>query len=122
MKSISMIFFVSCCTLASQLVLKKGILNITMQQNIERFSVDFFLNVFRSPIIWGSFLLQGISYCLWMYVLSQHKLGVAIGLSGGFLYLMLPLFGWVVFGEKLTTYQWTGIVLISAGVYFVIIK
>lgn len=122
MQSIFMIFLVSCCTLASQLILKKEIVDITGQLKEWSFNTIFFIHVFKSPVIWFSFILQGASYCLWMYVLSKYKLGFVIGLSGAFLYIMLPLFGWLLFGERLTYLQWLGLVLISAGVFFMLAR
>jgi drug/metabolite transporter (DMT)-like permease len=44
---------------------------------------------------------------------------VAFAVSGSFFYLLMAAASWFLFGERLTSTQWIGLVLISAGVLMV---
>ena len=117
MKTILLIFTVSFCTIVSQLVLKKGVLNLPgVQAGTAGLDTSIWLAAVRSPLVWASLCLQGVGYGLWILVLSKEKLGVAFGLSGAFFYLLLAFLGWILFGERLSAFQWLGLTLITAGV------
>ena len=125
MKQIQMlllIFSVTLCTLVSQLILKYGITNISTEQNIQGSRIYFFFYAAKSPFVWTSILIQGIGFSLWMLVISKYKLGMAFGISGAFLYILLPLSSWILFGEKLSHIQWLGLFAIIIGIFLVTVK
>ena len=47
------------------------------------------------------------------------KLGVAFAISGAFFYFLMAAVTWLLYGERLTLWQWAGIALISTGVLMV---
>jgi drug/metabolite transporter (DMT)-like permease len=117
MKTILLIFIVSFCTVVSQLILKRGVRDLTaIPVSSGGLDISIWLTAARAPLIWASLCLQAVGYCLWILILSKEKLGVAFGLSGAFFYLLLAFFGWIVLGERLNAYQWLGLTLITVGV------
>ena len=57
-----------------------------------------------------------IGYAVWMVVISQEKLGVAVAVLGSGFYVLMALTAWFAFGEELTPLQWAGIAFITIGV------
>ncbi|MDP3286578.1 MAG: hypothetical protein Q8M56_19270 [Desulfobacterales bacterium] len=118
MKTTLMILIVSVSTAISQLLLKKGVIDMEIRQ------IDFssLLTAMRSPYIITAGLIQIFSYIVWLFVLAKAKLGYALGLSGAMLYIVLALLGWWLFDERMTSLQWVGLVSISFGIYCLVIK
>ncbi|MCP4349062.1 MAG: hypothetical protein GY795_26580 [Desulfobacterales bacterium] len=119
-KSILMILFVSTNTIISQLVLKKGLIDINAKASEHLFA--FILKAVTSPFVIMGIALQAIGYIVWMLVISKVKLGIAFAISGSFFYILLALSSWMFFGEKLTSLQWVGIFIMTIGVIFMTLK
>jgi drug/metabolite transporter (DMT)-like permease len=113
MKNIVLIFIVAASTAASQLLLKGGVMGL----DLSHFSIDLVMKIARSPFIIVSIILQLCVFAIWLVVISKTKLGYALGFSGAFLYLLIPLLSWLIYGELLTTLQWIGLFFISAGIF-----
>jgi drug/metabolite transporter (DMT)-like permease len=118
MKTTLMILMVSVSTAISQLLLKKGIIDLGIHQ-IEYSSL---LTALRSPYIITAGLIQIFSYIIWLFVLAKANLGYALGLSGAMFYIVLALLGWWLFGERMTPLQWVGLFSISFGVFCLTVK
>ena len=116
MKTILLILSESTATVISQLILKKGVGELS--------SASGFFDLARlaicSPLVILSLCLQGFSFFLWVAVLSKANLGYAFGISGAFFYILLPLLSWLILGERLGQVQWGGFVLITLGVVCVV--
>lgn len=115
LRDILMILFTTCMTLGGQFLLKHGVVRIAALTP-KPAGIDWLMAVAASPAVWGAVLLQGIGFVVWIVVISRVKLGMAFAIAGAFLYIMMAMGGWFLYGERLTPLQWTGIVLISAGV------
>lgn len=115
MKSVFMILLVSSVTIMSQLLLKKGVNIITERRGYGN-AWAFLLQAAFSPYVLSALALQVAGYVVWIFVISRLKLGVAFAISGAFFYILLALSGWYFFNEKLTVFQWTGILLITTGI------
>ena len=113
MKTIFLIFIVSASTAASQLLLKRGVMGL----DLSHFSIDLVMKIIRSPFIIVSIILQLCCFAIWLVVISKTTLGYALGFSGAFLYLLIPLLSRLIYGEWLTTLQWIGLFFISAGIF-----
>ncbi|MFA7402989.1 MAG: hypothetical protein WC007_03280 [Pelobacteraceae bacterium] len=113
MRTILLIFVVSATTVISQLILKKGVATFDAGHATP---FQFVTMALTSPYVLASVALQGISFLLWVLVLSRANLGYAFGFSGAFFYLILPLLSWWLYGERLSMLQWGGLLLISLGV------
>jgi multidrug transporter EmrE-like cation transporter len=101
-------------TLGSQLLLKKAI--VIIGPLLQDGKIAFLIAAFTSPYVWTAISMQGLGFVLWMIVLTKLKLGIAFALSGAFFYLLIALSTWYIYGEKLTSQQWGGLMLISTGV------
>lgn len=119
MKTILLIFIVSATTVVSQLILKKG---VTAFATTPATPIQLATMALTSPYVLLSLALQGISFLLWVLVLSRSNLGYAFGFSGAFFYLILPLLSWWLYGERLSPLQWGGLLLISLGVLCLQVK
>jgi len=117
-KSILMILFVTINTLASQLLLKKGVFNITAQDAFIK-GWAFLFKAFTSPFIILAICLQGVGYTVWILVVSKVKLGIAFPISGAFFYILLAVASRLLFHERLTSLQWIGIIVLTVGVLMI---
>ena len=113
MKTILLIFLFSTVTVVSQLILKKGVMGLASHWANPALLAK---EAFTSPYVLVSLTLQGMNFLLWVVVLSRVNLGYAIGFAGAFLYLVLPLLSWWLYGERLSPLQWGGLLLITLGI------
>ena len=100
--------------IGAQLLLKRGVGHLG---SIARDNwMIFLVQAAISPWVWFALALQVFGYLIWIYIISQEKLGVAFALSASFFYLILAFLSWLLYDEHLTVVQWSGLFLISAGV------
>lgn len=110
-----MILLVSFATLASQLLLKKGVADIASLGGLPMGPM-FLAKALQSPYVIAALVLQAAGYLVWILVVSRVKLGYAFAVSGAFFYILLAAAGVLLFQEKMTPLQWFGVLLITAGV------
>lgn len=113
MKTILLIFIIAIITAVSLLILKKGVMGLALHRANPALLVKAALT---SPYVLVCIALMGMNFLLWIVVLSRANLGYAFGFAGAFLYLILPLLTWWLYGERLSPLQWGGLVLITLGV------
>jgi drug/metabolite transporter (DMT)-like permease len=113
-----LVLIVTLVTIGSQLILKRGIGEISTVLRQEG-AVAFVWAAATSPIVLAALLLQGIGYVVWWFVVSQERLSVAFAISGSFFYLVMAGASWLLYGERLNIQQWIGLCLITAGVLMV---
>ena len=118
MRDVLMILFVTCSTLGSQLLLKDSVVRIARRTPVLT-GLDWLFAVLSSPTLWIAVVIQGIGFLVWLVVVSRVKLGMAFAISGAFFYILMALLSWQLYGERLAPLQWTGIVLVSAGVLMI---
>lgn len=118
MRELLMILFVTCSTLSSQLLIKSTSLAIAARTPVPR-GIAWLLAIATSPKIWCAVAIQGLGFIVWIVVISRMKLGPAFAISGALFYLLLAAVSWALYGERLTAWQWFGIVLVSAGVVLI---
>ena len=70
-----------------------------------------------SPLTWAGILLHTFNFFLWIGILSQIDLGLAVPL-GSTVYVIVPVLALVLLHEKLTLFKCAGIFLIIAGILF----
>lgn len=109
------ILFTTCCTLGTQLMLK-GVVMAIARRTPAPTGLDWLWAVALSPSVWLAVLIQGIGFGIWVWVISRMKLGPAFAISGALFYTLLASASWALYGERLSGWQWAGIVLVSAGV------
>ncbi len=121
MKNILLILIFSMNTIASQLILKKGILTVSSIYSSDDV-IKYLLKVLQSPFTISAIFLQGIGYMVWILVLSRLKLGLAFAISGSFFYILLAIASWIIYKEKLNSIQWVGLIMITGGVLCMTLK
>lgn len=117
-RELLMILFVTCTTLSGQLLLKHSVMRIATQVPVPR-GIDWLLAAFTSPGVWAAIVIQGVGFVVWVVVISRVKLGLAFALAGAFLYVLMALVSWQLYGERLAPLQWAGIALVSVGVLMI---
>ena len=117
-REILMILFVTCSTLGSQLLIKHAVAQLALRTP-PLSGMPWLLAAVLSPTVIAAIAVQGIGFLVWVVVVSRVKLGVAFAISGAFFYILMALATWLLYGERLTPWQWAGIALISAGVLMV---
>lgn len=117
-REILMILFVTCSTLGSQLLIKRAVGQLATRTPVPT-GIDWLLAAMLSPTVILAIAVQGIGFIVWVVVVSRVKLGVAFAISGGSFYLLMAAATWLLYGERLSPWQWGGIALISVGVLMV---
>lgn len=117
-REILMILFVTCSTLGSQLLIKHAVTQLATRTPAPT-GLSWMLAALSSPTVIAAVLVQGVGFIVWVVVVSRVKLGVAFAISGAFFYVLVAVASWQLYGERLTSGQWIGIVLISVGVMMV---
>ena len=80
----------------------------------------FLSSLLVTPYFWAALAIYGATTVLWVFVLSRVPLSSAmpfVALS----FVIIPIIGVVVLGEKLNFLYWFGVALIVAGVYTTVI-
>ena len=113
-----LILAVTINTAASHALLKRGLAGAVTPSGAAE-AARLILQCAHSPLVWCSLALQGLSYALWILVLSKERMAVAAALSGSSFYLLMAGIGWTLFNEQLSTSQIAGIVFITIGAILV---
>ncbi len=118
LRDILMILFTTCTTLGGQILLKRGVVEIAARVP-KPTGLDWLMAVASSPAVWAAIFIQGVGFVVWIVVVSRVKLGMAFAIAGAFLYILMAVLGWTLYGERLAPLQWAGILLVSAGVLMI---
>lgn len=110
-----LLVLVSFNTIASQLLLKRGVMELGGVKTPADLP-KFMMVAVTSPWIALSVCLQIAGYLMWFLVVTREKLGIAVAFSGASFYIFMALSAWYFYGETLTILQCLGIGLIIAGV------
>ena len=103
-----------------QLFMKKGMNEVGVITFKDIFSSRFFSIVFQKYVFIGiSFYMIG--NVLWLVALSMAEVSYIYPLVGTG-YLLTAILAWILFGEALTIMRILGIILITFGAYFIVIK
>ena len=102
-------------TVLSQLLFKQGMLVLG--------GINFsFSNIFslvistlKNPFLFTGLVFYGISFLLWLLVLSKMKLSIAYPITS-LNFVLAIIASYYLFGERLSPGQYFGIVLITLGV------
>ncbi|MDR7194154.1 hypothetical protein [Luteimonas terrae] len=114
-REILMIVFVTCSTLGSQLLVKRAVTQIAQREPVPQ-GLQWLITACLSPEVIAAIAIQGLGFLTWVVVVSRVKLGVAFAISGSFFYLLIALSSWWLYGERLASLQWVGLMLVSVGV------
>jgi len=109
------LFFAVITAVISQLLFKKG----ASSMNLVNFHLDqfyyFFISILKNPSILFGLISYGVSFILWIVVLSRMKLSIAYPITS-MNFVLVILASYYFFGEKISFIQIGGIILILVGV------
>lgn len=71
-----------------------------------------------NPVVISGVVLYGISFMLYVYLLSKYELGYIIPLTTAFVYLIIFAASYFIFDEVFTLLKVLGIALILGGLVF----
>ena len=105
-----------------QVLLKLGVNQIGTfsAKGIEEALQIVFLAI-KNPYIIGACTLMTSSFFLWMAILSWFKLSLALPLTA-ITYIIVAVLSYFMLDEKLALLNYFGIVLVTAGVFFLVYK
>jgi len=83
---------------------------------------DHKLHFNANPYSIAGILLYGISFLLYIYLISTYDLGYIIPLAAAFVYVLIFFGSYLVFHEVFTTTKIIGIALILGGIIFLNLK
>lgn len=69
-------------------------------------------------IVFLGVLLYGVSFLLYVYLISRFELGYVIPVTAAFVYLLVFAASFFIFKETFTAVKVIGILLILAGLFF----
>ena len=96
--------------------MKKGMAGMEIGGVAELFGR--FPHMLSNPWLWGAVLAYGMSFVLWLAVLSKTPVSVAFPfLSIG--YVIVAVGGYLFFGERISAAQICGLCAICAGVVLI---
>lgn len=100
----------------SQLLFKQGVSALGEL----KFSISGIIlvleNIFKSPFLLSGLFFYGVSFILWLFVLSKIKLSVAYPITS-LNFVLVIIASYYFFGERLSLFQCAGILLIIAGIF-----
>jgi multidrug transporter EmrE-like cation transporter len=101
----------SACMCFGQILFKMA----SLQQPQDSFS---FTKLLLSPWFLGAVTLYGLTTFLWVYILARMPLSVAypFSLIGA---ALVPMAGYLLFGEPLAPRFWIGLGLVLSGLYVI---
>jgi drug/metabolite transporter (DMT)-like permease len=89
---------------AAQLLMKKGIHCLFDWTNPQ------------ALLFWTGLLIYISNFFLWMFILSQTDLSIALPLASAS-YILIPIAAVIFLHEFVSPLRWLGLVLIMAGIY-----
>ena len=118
LKIFFLIVFTDILDSAAQLFMKKGLVATGVGSVHLSNAVDFLLQNAASPMVWAGLLFYALTFFIWIVVLCQVDLSIALPL-GSTSYILIPLIAIFFLRESVSPLRWVGIFLIISGIHFV---
>jgi multidrug transporter EmrE-like cation transporter len=109
----------------SILILVENLLAVTAQLSLRRgaaqfegapLTVSILLAPFTNPYIFSGLVLHGLSFFLYIFILSRLRLNVLYPVATGLSIVLITITSVLLLGEALTTGQAVGIAAIAGGI------
>lgn len=102
----------------AQLLMKKGLVRIGIDNinfgNIAEFSA----RNMASPLVWLGIFVFVLNFFVWIVILSRVDLSIAMPV-GSTSYIFVPIAAMIFLHEHVSVLRWAGIILIAMGIHFV---
>lgn len=122
-EKMNVLFIVGICVILGvfgQLLIKKG-MNYIGQTSINELLTKKLFTILFNRYVFTGLILYSVASLLWFVVLSKADLSFAYPLlSLG--YILLAILSWYFLGETLTIYRISGIILVTIGVFLILLK
>ena len=82
----------------------------------------FGLEMFTNKFVWIGAILYVSAFWLWVRIINQMEISVAVPIFTGVIYVFTLIFAWYFFKEQMTTFKFLGTFLILLGIIFLIKK
>lgn len=107
---------------AAQLSLKKGALALSVADLSVASLGGLIFKVFQNIYLFLGLLCFGLSFFLWVIVLSRMKLGAAYATSLAITLALVILTSFLLFKEQMSLWQWVGLVFVIIGIFLLLWK
>lgn len=104
-----------CANVVAQLFLRKGMMNI----EINSLSLSKLLEVLSSLYVWMGLFFYGISFVLYLYILTKFEVSYIYPIIMSIGFVLLLIFSVLLFGEAFTLKKVLGILIIAAGIIII---
>ena len=107
------------------LIVVENVLAVAAQLSLRRGASTFaesplaasiLLEPFRNPYIFAGLVLQGLSFYVYIFILSKLRLNVLYPIATGLTIVLITVLSVVLLGERLTVSQSIGILAIAGGI------
>ena len=106
-------------TVTAQLLIKKGVLSLgNLNFSIPNL-VGLAPRIIQNFWLLGGLFLFGVSFLLWLFIISKLKLSIAYPISTSLSFGLITISSWFLFREQLSWLQFIGIVIIIIGIFLV---
>jgi len=112
-----LLFIETCLVVAAQLVLRQGAKALGDQE----LGLGIVLAPFKNPYIFSGLTLHGISFFLYVFILSRLRLNIVYPVSTGATIVLISILSVFFLSESLNTIQAFGILAIIVGIGLVFI-
>jgi len=100
----------------SQLLFKRGMVDLAGISFSLKNVYLLVKHVFSNPFLLGGLVSYGVSFLLWLFVISKIKLSVAYPITS-LNFVLVIIASYYFFDEKLSSFQYVGILLIIVGIF-----
>ncbi len=109
-------------TVGAQLCFKKGVLKLGELNFSFAQTISLISQIFQNVWLLAGVCLFGISFILWLFVISKLQLNVAYPVVLSCQVALVSFGSWFLFKEYLSFFQIFGIVFIVLGIFLLLIK
>lgn len=109
------VFLTSCSTVACQLLAKHGLARMA-PLDFSRQPLATVAAVLTSPWIVAGVAIQVLGFGIWLTVISRANLTWAVGVAGSLTLLLTAALNWALLGERISTLQAFGVLLLALGI------
>jgi multidrug transporter EmrE-like cation transporter len=115
MQSYILLGIATVTTVLSQLLFKQGMIVVGSVNFSFANMAALIMNVIKSPYLLIGLFFYGVSFLLWLLVLSKLKISVVYPITS-INFVLVLVASYFLFGEKLSIFQYLGILIIITGV------
>ena len=107
-------------TVSAQLFLKKGVSGLGQLSFSFHGIFSFVLKILQSGWLMAGLFLLGISFFVWIFILSKFQLNMIYPIMVSLNYSFITVAAWFLFREYISPVQILGIVIIIFGTFLVL--